>query len=426
MVRAARRVSNAFPPVLTVEGPAATAEGIRRRRIEIDIPSGLIAKVGEPEGQANLLLGEEALVLPGLIDLHVHAREDISMRDVYKEDFQSAGAAAIQGGVTAFADMPNNPTPPIDDESYLKKKALACRSPVTVLLYAGIGPGTRPLSFPAPYKAYMGHSVGPLFFENAGELRETLRRYHGQWVAFHAESAEVLRRCRNRPTHGERRPAEAEVKAVELALELAAKHGFDPHICHLSTAGGLEVIRAARRSGLRVSCEATPHHLFFDQEGLGNNPRQAYFQCNPPIRPRSDRIALLEAIRSGEIDFLASDHAPHSREENEKGISGMPHLDTFGPFLFWLFREGISWETLRRATAESPGRFLERFLPERFGRIEVGAVGSLTVLNSPQPSTIRQSTLRTKAGWSPFEGVTFPGRVRHTIVRGKVHAHAEW
>lgn len=412
--------------VLSVEGRAAVADGIRRLRIEIDPGTGLIARTGEPKGSARLVVGEESLILPGIVDLHVHAREDVSGRDTYKEDYRTAGAAAIRGGVTAIADMPNNPVPPVDDRSYQEKRELARRSPVDVLLYAGIGPLTGPLSFPAPYKAYMGPSVGPLFFESLSDLAGALSRYGGQWVAFHAESPEVLARCRDRPTHAERRPPEAEVDAVEAALRLAEEHRLDPHICHLSTAGGLEAIRAARRRGLPVTCEVTPHHLFFEQEGLGSHARPGYLQSNPPIRPRSDRLALLAALRGGEIDCLASDHAPHSPEENEEGISGIPHLDTFGPFLTWLAGEGISWETLRRAACENPGRVLGRFLGRPFGRIEEGAVGSLTILDTRRPTTVRRSSLRTKARWSPFEGLTFPGRVTHTIVRGKVHSQSSW
>jgi dihydroorotase len=407
--------------LLSLEGPAARAGTVATARIEIDPESGLITSVGPVRGAADLLIGPEGLILPGLIDLHVHAREDSSQKDVYKEDFRSAGEAAISGGVTAFADMPNNPAPPVDDESYRRKRELARRAEVDVLLYAGIGPRTHPLSFPAPYKAYMGPSVGELFFESEGALCEALERYRGQWVAFHAESPEVLRDRRAEPTHAARRPPEAEVRAVELALALGGKLGIEVHICHLSTAGGLEAIRAARRRGLRVSCEVTPHHLFFDLEEMEGLERPGLLQCNPPIRPRADRLALLEGLRAGEIDLLASDHAPHSLEENQRGISGIPHLDTFGPFLFWLREQGFSWETLRRAASESPGRVLERFLGRRFGRIEEGAVGSLTVLDSARPLTIRRSALRTRAGWSPFEGFTFPGRVTHTIVRGKVH-----
>lgn len=411
--------------LFVIEGPAFQSGRKARRRIELDQTTGLIKRLEAPRGHGDLMFDDQHLILPGLIDFHVHAREDATRAHCYKETFRSAGEAAVHGGVVAFADMPNNPAPPIDDQSYLAKRELARGSPVDVLLFAGIGPKTRPLSFPVPYKAYMGPSIGPLFFESAEALREALAQYRGQWVAFHAEAPEILRRHQNQATHAERRPPEAEAVAVQTALELARTYALHPHICHLSTERGLQAILEARRSGFSVTCEVTPHHLYFDLEGLPALTRPGFFQCNPPIRPRRDRLALLEAFSRGDIDFLATDHAPHSLEEKERGISGLPHLDTFGPFLFWLLEQGISWEAMARAASEAPGAALSRFLPHRYGRIEEGFAGSLTVLNLQRPATVRRAKLRTLSGWSPFEGVTFSGSVSHTIVRGKAYVCPE-
>jgi dihydroorotase len=411
---------------LVVEGLVAShrARGENdtiRQRIEIDLRSGLITGVGDPGAGGDLVLGDEYVILPGLIDIHVHAREDATSTQSYKEDFASAGSAAIHGGVTAFADMPNNPQPPIDDATYARKRELArAASPVEVLLYAGLGPHTRPLSFPAPYKAYMGHSVGELFFAGDDDLRAALARYRAQAVAFHAESPALLAQHHRAPTHAERRPPAAETAAIRTAIELSESFGIQPHICHLSTAEGLETIRAARRRGVEVTCEVAPHHLYYDQDNISAFHRPHFLQCNPPIRSRLDRIALLEAFRRGEIDYLATDHAPHSLEENEAGISGMPHLDTFGAFLFWLRDEGVSWRVLRLAAAERPGRFLSRYLPGLYGKVEKGYAGSLTVLRAGR-RTVRRETLKTRAHWSPFEGCTFSGSASHTIVRGRVH-----
>ena len=412
--------------MISKSGSRSVVEGFTIRndnkvpcRIEIDLESGIIQHLGEPRGEGHLILDENHLILPGCIDFHVHAREDCSGRDNYKETFQSAGEAAIHGGVVAIVDMPNNPDAPVDDESYQRKRELTRSAAVDVLLYAGIGPGTRPLSFPVPYKAYMGPSIGQLFFEDDETLREALAHYRGQWVSFHAESPEILRRNQDKATHWERRPPEAEIEAVDLAIRLSVEFGIHPHICHLSTAGGMEIIRETRRRGFSVTCEVTPQHLFFDLDSLESYPRSKFLQCNPPIRSRKDRETLLEAFASGEINFLATDHAPHSLEENEKGISGIPHLDTYGPFLFWLREQDVSWDTIIRATSEAPGRAAGKFLSDRHGRIEKGYVGSLTIL-SESPKTVRRQTLRTGAGWSPFEGQTFGGSVTHTVVRGKV------
>ncbi len=407
-------------PHFVIEGHAYRDGDFVPTRIEIDRKTGCIATLGTPQGKGDLLLGEDQLILPGCIDFHVHAREDASGEHEYKENFQSAGEAAVHGGVTAIVDMPNNPSPPVDEESYARKRELAARSPVEVLLYAGIGQGTRPLSFPVPYKAYMGPSVGQLFFDDDESLRDALAHYRGQWVSFHAESPEILRQCKSRPTHHERRPPEAEIEAVRLALSLARDFSIHPHICHLSTAGGFEEIVRMRERGFPVTCEVTPHHLMFDLEGLPSLKRASFFQCNPPIRSRSDRLTLLDAFRRGEIDFLATDHAPHSLDENERGVSGIPHLDTFAPFLFWLREQGVEWTEICAAAAERPGRAFGRFTSTLHGRIDAGFAASFTVLDRRRPITIRRQSLRTRARWSPFEGMTFSGSVAYTVVRGKV------
>ncbi len=408
--------------LFAVEGPTLVGHETVPMRIEINPSTGLIQSIGKPRGTATLRLGSEHLILPGCIDFHVHAREDVSGEQNYKETFRSAGEAAIHGGVVAFVDMPNNKIPPIDDESYKRKREIARATPVDVLLYAGIGPGTRPLSFSVPYKAYMGPSVGELFFEDDQALRAALAHYRGQWVSFHAEDPEILRENRNARDHYRRRPPEAEIRAVEVALALSGEFGIHAHICHLSTEGGMRAIAKARERGTSVSCEVTPHHLAIDLESLDKQPRPGFLQCNPPIRPRSDRTYLLQAFREGAIDFLATDHAPHSFEENESGISGVPHLDTFGPFLFLIREQGVSWRTLVKAACEAPGGALSRFLPNRYGRPSAGFVGSLTILDTSTPMTVRRSALKTASAWSPFEGSTYSGRVSHTIVRGKVYA----
>jgi dihydroorotase len=161
---------------LVVSHRASAENELLRQRIEIDPLTGSITGVTEAAAAArepaDLVLGDDHIIFPGFIDVHVHARDDASGEHRYKETFETAGAAAIHGGVTAFMDMPNNPCPPIDDASYAAKKQLAKTCPVDVLLYAGIGPRTRPLSVQVPYKAYMGPSIGELFFQSRESLRE--------------------------------------------------------------------------------------------------------------------------------------------------------------------------------------------------------------------------------------------------------------
>jgi dihydroorotase len=444
-----RCIIEGFVATAAVDLPGTEATETVRCRIEIDLATGLIEAVspltGTPgaiesssrglesrgyadeqssgpdshDGDPDLVLGEGFVVLPGFVDAHVHAREDASGRHTYKEDFATAGRAAVRGGITAFVEMPNNPVPPADDATYRAKRQLAEKSVADVLLYALVAPGTEPLSFEVPYKAYMAQSIGDDCFSDEATLRAVLPRYSGKLVAFHAEHPDILRAHEQEKDHYARRPREAEIEAIRLALRLARDFGIDAHICHLSTAEGLEIIREARAKGANVTTEVTPHHLYWDRENAATFARPSYLQCNPPIRTRRDRLTLLEALRAGDIEFLATDHAPHTIEEKDSGVSGVTQLDTYGNFVFWLLDQGFTFRDIVRVACENPGRFAGRYLGRRFGRVAKGYTGSLAVLER-RPTTIRRQDLATRAGWSAFEGQEFAGRVSHCIVRGRI------
>jgi len=435
---------------MTIEGKIVNIEGVKLGRIEID-KTGIITKITEPMGQADFVFKEE-LIFPGFIDVHVHAREDVSHSQDYKEDFATASAAAINGGVVAIAEMPNNPVPPIDDESYAEKRALFCSAPIhrpseqpinghatrpEIVLYAGIGANTRPLAIKVPYKVFMGPSVGDLFFKSFDQLELAIEKYRGQSVSFHCEDPEVLEKNKNQPTHELRRPKEAEIVAINFALKMIEKYKLQGKICHVSTKEGLANIISAKKRGVDVVCEVAPHHLYFDLETINkdlNSDTATYrsdmlrwLQVNPPIRGREDRLALLNGLKNGDVDFLATDHAPHTKEEKLKGLpdgrqatSGMPHLDTYGLFVCWLMKEQqFTPEDIARVCSFNPGKFLSQFLNNQYGKIAEGYVGSLTIIDLGQSTTVKAENLKTKCGWSPFEGVAFPGKVVNTIIKGK-------
>ena len=411
--------------MLRIEGMLVNADQTFEGAVEIDPASGLITHVGPRTGRSDLDTGG-CLVFPGFGDVHIHAREDTSGEEMHKEDFVSMSAAAIHGGVTHVADMPNNRVPPVDDASYAAKGALTGRSAVHITLYAGIGPETSPLSRNVPYKAFMGPSVGELFFRSPEELESALAKYRGCNVSFHCEDPLLLEQHRGEALHELRRPAAAEVSATEFAIELIERYWLVGKLCHFTTREGMDRIRTARARGVAVRCEVTPHHLYFDETMLGNDNRLA-LQMNPPLRGREDRLAMIAALKAGEVDYLATDHAPHTLEEKAQGVSGVPHLDTYGAFTTWLMAEqGFSAQDIARVCAANPGAFVREFLPPGcglgYGRIAEGYMGSLTVLDPHTPTTVRRGDMRTKCAWSPFEGVTFPGSVRATVVAGRVYA----
>jgi dihydroorotase len=420
-----------------LEGVVATSKRVERTQICFNTETGLILKVGNlgiAQDQVDYFYDDDCLIFAGMGDVHIHAREDKSKKHIYKEDFFSSAQAALHGGVTHVSDMPNNPIPPIDDVSYREKLALTLKSGFPFFLYAGIGPGTSPLTFTIPYKAYMGPSVGELFFKNNEELEDVLEAYRGQFVSFHCEDPEILEECKGLSDHELRRPVRAEVMATKKALELIEKYELKGKLCHYSSKEGLPKILEAKKRGFSVECEVTPQHLYFNQNLLDNSlsDKKTFMQMNPPIRSIEDQEFMLESFLRGDIDYLATDHAPHTWDEKEKGTSGLPGLDTYGGFVTWLLVEKkMDPKLVSLACSEKPGRFVNNFLPslrkcekvfERFGKgfgfVVPGHVASFTVLNLKRPWTVKKADLNTKAQWSPFLDITFPGSVESVFFMG--------
>jgi dihydroorotase len=411
---------------MIIQGQLVSPKGVGPGQVRFE--GDTIAEVGSHLGEPDHVYGDDCLVFAGMGDIHIHARDDVSEEEIYKEDFTTVSAAALHGGVVHVADMPNNPIAPIDDESYAEKQRHLERRnvPIHITLYAGIGPGTSPLTQPVPYKVYMGPSVGKLFFSSLKELETTISQYRGQNVSFHCEDPILLEYHRVAPSHEQRRPVECEISATKFALYLAEKYDLSAKLCHYSVKKGLPLIREAKADGLRVTAEVTPHHLYYDVLDITDENR-GLMQMNPPLRNEADKQAMLEGLRDGTLDYLATDHAPHTLDEKTGQAgkpdvhSGQPHLDTYGPFVTWLLvDQNFSPQRIAEACCANPGHFVNPYtVPKSFGRIEPGYVASLTVLNLKRPTTIRWEDLKTKCGWSPFEGVTFPGSVEAVYLDGR-------
>lgn len=408
---------------MKISGTFFHDQKLQNLTIEWDENQNVIQSIANGIDSSAVVYNSDCIIFPGFGDIHIHAREDASGKHTYKEDFISAGFAALNGGCVHVADMPNNPIPPIDDSSYLTKQNLTTKSSVHITLYAGIGPQTRPLNNLVPYKVFMGPSIGELYFKTNEVLEEVIQHYEGQHVSFHCEDPEILESNKSMLKHEDRRPAIAELKATDFALYLIGKYKLKGKLCHYSTGDGLQKIKLAKKNGIDVTCEVTPTHLYFDRSVL-TDENYKWFQMNPPLRDSRDREVLLDELKSGNIDYLATDHAPHSIEEKLKGISGISHLDTYGLFVTWLINEkNVSLEVINKICAENPGQFTNRFLNGKygkgFGKISDGFSASFTILNLKKPHIVRQSELKTKSGWSPFEGVRFPGSVEDVWFHGK-------
>lgn len=442
---------------IIIEGQCVHTNGVRQEQVEIDTSTGLINRVGNNLGNPTSSFPKTHLIFAGFGDIHIHAREDETGQQNYKEDYQSATAAALHGGVTHVACMPNTPAP-LTTEEQLRWHQQKCRSfPVSFLHYVGVGPDTFPLSISVPYKVFTGPSVGKLFFKNELELRKVLQNYRGQQVSFHVEDYDILEANKTAHTHQERRPVACVEKALAYVLAIIEEYDLKAKLCHWSTAGkSITMITQHRAKGFNTTLEVSPLHLYFDADMLTTIPEfWPYVQMNPSIQGQEHRRELLRLLKEGFIDYVATDHAPHTLAEKFKqfeppaetamskeeyylhlkehdiakcrefaykdSTSGTPQLDTYALIAAWLMKEqGFSPEDIARVCAQNPGSFMNQFHAGRgkFGKIEQGYYGSFTVLDMSVSTTVTRKELKTKCGWSPFEGITFPGRVAATFVKG--------
>jgi dihydroorotase len=378
----------------------------------IGIDEGRIARI------AKILKGEQAydarnmLVLPGIIDSHVHFRD---MGQEEKEDWLSGSRAAIYGGVTAAVDMPNTDPPTFDEESFKVKLTVAQnRSMIDFAINGGISDNTKAL--PVLWRRgalafgeiFMAKSTGGFSVDERAlkaALLEIKRlgataSIHAEDEALNAEKAKELASDHSADVYSQMRPPESELNAVRAAVRLENETGAAIHITHISTAKAVEALR-----GEPVTCDVTPHHLLLNMRHW--EKLKSYGKMNPPLRPMRDVEALWKAVRDGSIDVLASDHAPHTREEKAADVkaapSGVPGVETMAPLMLKEVADGrLSLSRLIDMTTANPARI---FGINNKGLIEEGYDADLIFVDMGARRAIRPYELHSKAGWTPYEGM---------------------
>jgi len=346
----------------------------------------------------------DEIILPAGIDLHVHFRDPGSTD---KEDFYTGSKAAAFGGITTVADMPNNHPPILTPDTFDKKlQMVEERSCIDFALYSLIGDDVGSMiEKTGLFKVYLSSSTSTEKKVHEDGIRKVYK--NGGKIAFHCEDEDYFNKPgTDLPGYNKYRPVESEVQAIRSLTELPEG---PKRVCHISTKKGLQ---EALSNGFSV--EVTPHHIFLNEEAfLGG-----FGKVNPPLRTQNDQIALWESYERGDIDFLASDHAPHLEDEKTDFIDappGIPGVETMYPLLLHSVSMGnISLSTVVETIAEKPGRYLNT----KKGKIEEDYDADLMMVDFRKIESIDRENLHSKAGWSPFEGfnAVFPV---HVMSRGE-------
>jgi dihydroorotase len=361
------------------------------------------------------------VILPGLVDVHVHLREP---GFCYKETIRTGSLAAAHGGYTAVCAMPNlDPVPDCPETLQPELDAIARDAVIRVLPYGAITRGERgqrlaDMAAMAPCVAAFsddGHGVQSDDMMRAA-MAEAKRL--GKLIVAHCEDNALLRGGYIHDgayarAHGHRGIcSESEWGQIKRDLELVRETGCGYHVCHISTKESVALIRQAKAEGLDVSCETGPHYLLLDDSCLQEDGR---FKMNPPLRDRTDREALLEGLADGTIDMIATDHAPHSAEEKSRGLEksamGVVGLETAFPLLYtYLVKPGvISFPRLMELLHDAPCR--------RFGIPEDTGV---TVFDLDDAYPVDPESFLSKGRATPFAGWQVRGRCLLTAADGRL------
>lgn len=396
---------------------------------ELEVRGGVVTALGGgivPGEGASVYNFKNCIVVPGLADVHVHLREPGFS---YKETVASGTRAAARSGYAALCAMPNLSPVPEDAATLAQELDIIRRDAVIdVLPYGAITRGQKGEQL-ADMAAMSPYVCG---FSDDGrgvQSRELMRaamleaKRLGKPIAAHCEDNSLLRggyihAGEYAKAHGHRGIcSESEWGPIARDIELLRETGCAYHVCHISTAESAALIRSAKREGLDITCETAPHYLLLSDSDLQEDGR---FKMNPPLRSERDRLALIEALRDGTIDILATDHAPHSAEEKSRGLAGsafgITGLETAFPLLWTgLVEPGIiSRERLVELMSTAPAR--------RFGiesGIELGGPATFAVFETETTYRIDPERFASKGRATPFAGREVRGRCVLNIVRGR-------
>lgn len=410
--------------------------------IDVLLRDGVIAELGPrvDAGGARLVDAGGLVALPGLVDLHTHLREP-GREDA--ETIATGSAAAALGGFTAVFAMPN--TEPVADTAMIvehvwrrgQEVGLVDVHPVGAVSVGLRGERLAELGAMAASAARVrvfsddGHCVAdPLLMRRALEYSTALGAHEGV-IAQHAEDPRLTEGAQAHEDEVAARlglagwPAAAEESIIARDCALAAAARAKLHVCHVSTAGSVQLLHHFKARGVRVSAEVTPHHLMLDHSRIaGYDPT---FKVNPPLRARSDVEALRFALADGVVDCVATDHAPHAPQDKDcewaAARPGMLGLQTaLSVVVETMVRGGLlDWRGVARVLSERPAEIAG--LPDQGRPLAEGEPATLVLVDPDASWTVHGAELASIAANTPFEGMKLPAKVVSTILRGRITAH---
>ena len=413
---------------LLIRGGLAVGKGVARVA-DVLIEDGIIAAIGDEiavDDTTEIFDANGAIVTYGLADVHVHLREPGYSE---KETIASGTAAAARGGVTTLLSMPNlNPAPDSVENIALQQSMIDEQAVVEVRPYATITTkriGKEVVDIAALKDHCVGFSDDGSGVQNDEVMLEAMKRIaeNDCIMAAHCEDESLL--FGGYIHDGEYAAAhnhkgicsQSEWGPIVRDMELVAQSGCRYHICHMSAAGSVEALRAAKAKGLPVSGETGPHYLTMTDMDIQEEGR---FKMNPPIRSAADRDALIEGIKDGTIEVIATDHAPHTAEQKSKGLAGsamgVVGLETsFAVCYTKLVRTGvITIEKLIELMCDNPRRIFRLG-----GGLDVGQRADIAVFDTTTPFVVDSSEFLSKGKATPFEGWELIGRCKLTLFGGK-------
>ena len=371
------------------------------KKVDILIENEKITKI-EPEITAKdeeIVDAKGNFVMPGIVDPHTHMRDPGLS---HKEDFTTGSMACARGGVTTFIDMPNT-VPAVTTEKLLddKKEFLKNKS----------------------YVDY-GFNFGGSKNDNSDEIKKITKDVAATKIFLNVSTGDMLvtdnTAIENIFKASKIVAVHAENEMVAKAIALSKKLDKPLYLCHLSTKEEVEMLREAKKEGLKVYGEVTPHHLFLNTDTINNVQNgDMLLRTKPELKSKEDNIALWNALADGTIDTIGTDHAPHLISEKLAKLTfGMPSVEFSLELMLNGVKDGkITMERLIDAMCTRPAEIMKI---ENKGKIEIGYDGDLVIVDEKDNSKIKKEDVVSKAGWTPYEGFVRGGKVLTTILRGKI------